>query len=315
MRRTVLSLGNFDGVHLGHQALLRTCRRHAEAAGAGVDVVAVTFDPPPVRVLRPDAEPLRIDTLQDRVRRLRHAGADRVEVLVPTPELLAEEAEGFIAGLVGRFHPVAIVEGPDFRFGRGRRGDLALLAALGRDAGFEAVRLDRTHARLASGESVAVSSSRIRALVAEGRVADAACCLGRPLERVARVVRGEQRGRTIGFPTLNLDPADLDGCVLPAEGVYAARVAVSGDTQRRDLPAAVSIGTKPTFDGTVLTVEAHLIGFSGDLYGAQVRVGFVRCLRAQRRYEGVDALRVALAADVEAAAEILAERPLEATPR
>ena len=283
--------------------------------GGGCEAVAVTFDPPPVRLLRPASEPLRIDAIGDRVRRLEEAGADCVEVLVPTPEMLAQPADAFIGSLVERFEPVAIVEGPDFRFGRGRLGDHATLERLGAAAGFEAVRLERTHATLPSGEEVAVTSSLVRSLAAEGRVADAAACLGRPLDRVARVVRGEQRGRTIGFPTLNLDSADLDGCVVPTEGVYAARVDVLDQPERQGLPAAVSIGTKPTFDGTALTVEAHLIGFSVDLYGCQVRVGFVRCLRGQRRFAGVDALRAALAADVEAAAEVLAARPLPIAAR
>ena len=306
----MLTLGNFDGVHLGHRALLAACRARA----AGGPVVAVTFDPPPVRVLRPEAEPLRIDAPADKLRRLREAGADRVEVLEPTPALLAQEAEDFLGGLVDRFAPRAVVEGPDFRFGRGRRGDFALLAEIGRASGFEAVRLGRAHATLPGGEEVPVSSSRVRALAAGGRVADAAACLGRPLDRVARVVRGERRGRAIGFPTLNLDPADLAGCVVPAEGVYAATVEVVEGPEGAEVPgrpglpggvggwpAAVSIGTKPTFGGTRRTVEAHLIGFEGDLYGARVRVGFVRWLRGQRRYAGVEALQEALRADVAAA--------------
>ena len=295
----MLTLGNFDGVHLGHRALLTECRRRSTA---GEEVVAVTFDPPPVRVLRPEAEPLRIDALADRVRRLEEAGADRVEVLEPTPELLAQEAEAFIATLVERFAPRAIVEGPDFRFGRKRRGDHGLLAEIGRASDFEAVRLERTHATLPGGQGVAVSSSLVRGLAAEGRVADAAACLGRPLDRVARVVRGEQRGRTIGFPTLNLDPADLEGCVVPAEGVYAATVDVLNDPDRPSLPAAVSIGTKPTFDGTARTVEAHLLGFEGDLYGARVRVGFTRWLRGQRRFAGVEELKAQLRSDAADAA-------------
>ena len=309
MQPRALTIGNFDGVHVGHRAILQACR---ERAGGGGEVVVLTFDPPPVRVLRPEAEPLRLDTLQDRIRRLRAAGADRVEVLAPTKELLQQSAETFIGGLVERFGPSAFVEGPDFRFGRGRGGDHALLVRLGERAGFEAVRLERTTTVLPGGETVEVSSSLCRRLVGAGRVADAAACLGRPLDRVATVVRGEQRGRTIGFPTLNLDPADLAGCVVPAEGVYAASVGVTGGD--RDLPAAVSIGTKPTFDGTALTVEAHLLDFSGELYGREVRVRFIRWLRGQQRYASVEELRAAVARDVAATRAALLAPALQPAP-
>lgn len=312
MGPTALSLGNFDGVHLGHQALLRACRQQADAAGSGCEVLAVTFDPTPASVLRPGAQPLRIDRLDERIRRLRAAGADRVEVLKPTPEMLALEPEAFLERLVERFRPVAVVEGPDFRFGRARRGDHALMTRVGQAAGFQAIQLERAHVELPGGEVVAVSSSLCRELAAQGRVADVEACLGRSLARTARVVRGEQRGRTLGFPTLNLHPDDLAGFVIPAEGVYAALVEIPQEPLA-PLPAAVSIGTKPTFEGTAMTVEAHLIDFEGDLYGAEVRVDFVRCLRGQRRFAGVDALREALASDVVAASAVLANRLPPAT--
>ena len=227
-----------------------------------------------------------------------------------------------------------MVEGPDFRFGRGRGGDMGTLAELGRRHGFDAVEVPRVEVPLHDGHVVPVSSSLVRWLVGRGRVADAALCLGRPFSLTATVVHGEQRGRTLGIPTANLDPDALAGFILPADGVYACVAEVEGEQRgtgaegqrgkvtdpqnqksslknQKSHPAAVSIGTKPTFGTARLTVEAHLIGFTGDLYGQTLTLRFARWVRGQYAFRGVDALRARLHRDI---AEVRGTPTRDATP-
>ena len=290
---SVLTIGNFDGPHVGHLAIVRRGRSIADERGARL--VALTFDPPPVAVLRPGDQPPRITATAERVRRLEAAGVDEVIVVEPTATLLSQTAESYIEGLVKRYAPVAVVEGPDFRFGKGRAGDMALLRELGKRHGFEAVTVPRQEVVLHDLHVVPVSSSLARWLVGRGRVADAARCLGRPFELTATVVRGEQRGRTLGVPTANLDPAALDGFIVPADGVYGC-VAVVEDGETH--PAAVSIGTKPTFGRVALTVEAHLLNYDGDLYGRTLTLRFVRWVRGQVAFRGVESLLAQLKRDL-----------------
>ncbi len=298
-RRTVITIGNFDGVHLGHRAILQRCRQIAlqSTAVPVAQVVAVTFDRPPVSVLDPGKEPPQIDRLERRAGFLRQAGADVVDVLTVDRGLLEKSAEGFIHELVERWSPVAVVEGPDFRFGKGRRGDAALLHELGRANGFTFEVAPRQTAVLADRQVVPVSSSLARWLIGRGRVPDAAACLGRDFVLEARVVRGEQRGRQLGFPTANLDPDEISGFIVPADGVYAADAVLDDGTRR---PAAVSIGTKPTFGKTQLTVEAHLPGFDGNLYDRRLALHFRRWLRDQFPFPGVESLKAQLNRDVDA---------------
>ena len=300
MAETALTLGNFDGVHCGHAAILEAARARV---GGGGQVVAVTFEPAPTEVLRPGTQPPRLMTAAARVTALRAAGADRVEVLAPDAAMLAQSPEAFIGGLVEAYRPGHILEGPDFRFGRGRAGDNAVLARLGQRLGFEAVEVPRRFGRLAGGWEAPISSSLCRWLVGRGRVAEAADCLGRPHRLTATIVRGEQRGRTLGIPTANLDPAALAAMMIPRDGVYAASATVEGDAALRR-PAAVSIGTKPTFGHPTLTVEAHLIDAADlgadALYGAVVHLDFRRFLRDQFRYAGVEALVAQLQRDIAA---------------
>ncbi len=293
-RPTVLTLGNFDGPHRGHLAIVAACRAIADRQKARGRVVTITFDPPPTEVLRPGSGPPQLANLDQRVRVLRDAGADTVEVLTPDAALLSQTPEVFVAGLVGRHHPVAVVEGPDFRFGRGRQGNMALLAELGEVHGFEAVTVPRVWATLGDQNSVPISSSLVRWLVGRGRVADADAALGRPFALTASVVRGEQRGRTLGVPTANLDSDALAGLLLPADGVYAAWGQVGGDR----FPAAVSVGEKPTFGRRTLTVEAHLMGFTGDLYGHRLTLSFARWVRGQYPFSGPESLREQLRRDI-----------------
>ena len=301
MPGTALTLGNFDGVHRGHAAILAAAR---QAVGADGRVVAVTFDPAPVDILRPGSGPPQLLTPGERVAALEAAGADAVDVVRPDTDLLNQSPREFIGGLVERHAPGYVLEGPDFRFGRRRAGDNKTLAALGGELGFIASVVPRLHAPLSGWWSAPVSSSLCRWLVGRGRMRDAASCLGRPHRLTAEVVRGEQRGRTIRIPTANLDPAALAGRLIPRDGVYAATAHVADDSMASSsgFPAAVSIGIKPTFGAAQLTVEAHLIGAdhlgADDLYGRTLSLDFHRFARDQFRYDRVDALVEQLHRDI-----------------
>ncbi len=291
--RSVITIGSFDGVHLGHRAILRQARAWADRESARV--LALTFDPHPVSVLRPGAEPPRLLCLPRKIQELRAAGAHEVVVLPPTPELLAMTPRAFIEKLVIEHRPGAIFEGPDFRFGKGRAGDLTMLAEMGREFDFQCVVVERTVTRLSDLWEVPVSSSLVRWLTAQGRVADAALALGRPVELRSTVVRGEQRGRTLGFPTLNLDLRPLHGFLLPAQAVYAGQAILDDQCYA----AAVSIGTKPSFGRSTVAVEAHLLDFTGEAYGRSVCLRLTRHLRDQTRFPSVELLVAQLRRDVE----------------
>ena len=275
--------------------MIDRCRAIADRRGAGV--VVLTFDPSPVAVLAPESEPPRLCTTERRVARLREAGADRVVVLRADRGLLAKSPEQFIGGLVEEHGPVAFVEGPDFRFGKGRAGDMDWLAAYGRERGFTTEVVEPTAAVLHDLHRVTVSSSLCRWLVGRGRVADAGRCLVGPVVLEGTVAKGEQRGRTIGVPTVNLAPEDYAGFIVPSDGVYAGWGELSG--QGRRYPAAISVGVKPTFGRRQLTVEAHLIGYDGpEVYGRPVTLGFARWLRDQYPFPGVEALVDQLRRDI-----------------
>ena len=287
-----LTIGNFDGVHRGHVALLHAAR---ERLGPGGRVVVVTFDPHPAVVLRPRSAPARLGTTDQRRRWLLAAGADEVEVLPATPELLERSADRFLGDLVSRLNPTLVVEGPDFRFGRARAGTVETLRDAGARGGFEVLILDPVTVALADQTVVAVSSSMIRWLVEHGRVEDAGTGLGRAYELEATVVRGDQRGRRIGFPTINLRHGDL---LLPRDGVYAGRA------QRPDgrmYQAAISVGTKPTFGRSERVAEAYLIEYDGpvDDYDWTVRLRVEHWLRDQLTYPSLPPLLEQLDRDVE----------------
>ncbi len=282
----VATMGNFDGVHLGHRHLLG---RVAEVAGQhGGTTVAITFRPHPVEVVAPDRAPVLISGYDEKLALLEAAGVDMAVELpfdrarsVQTAEQFIEEV--FVEALAVRH----VVAGPDSRFGQDRRGDVAMLAAAGEAAGFT---VETVTALQIAGASV--SSSRIRGLIADsGDVAAAAQLLGRPFSLTGTVVDGDKRGRTIGFPTANLE---LTSHLRPCNGVYAAR-AHFGD-QVAD--AVVNIGVRPTFGVLGTTVEAHLLDFAGDLYGQTLTLSFVGRVRAEQRFDGVDALVAQITADV-----------------
>ncbi|MGB0766561.1 MAG: riboflavin biosynthesis protein RibF [Phycisphaeraceae bacterium] len=305
-RPSILTIGNFDGVHLGHRAILSASRRLAEHASARV--TAVTFDPFPVAILRPEATPPQVMSIDQRIEALRDAGADDVVVLKPSPELLGSEASAFIEDLIDQHAAVGFVEGEDFRFGKRRGGDMALLEEMGRSRGFAVQALPRVETPLSDQTVAPISSSLVRWLVGRGRVEDAEACLGRTFELVGTIVKGEQRGRTLGIPTANLDPQAYASLITPMDGVYAGTVTL--DPAQGPLPAAISVGVKPTFDHDRLTIEAHLIDYQMEhpdgLYGKPARFGFARWVRDQYPFPGVPELKEQLERDIATARTLVA---------
>ncbi len=289
-RGAYLAIGNFDGVHRGHARLLARLRDRADAAKA--PAIALTFDPHPVATLRPDLAPVPLLWTARKVDLLTQAGATEVGVFRTGPWLLGLTArEFFDRVIVGQFGAMGMVEGPNFGFGRDRGGDSKLLAAWCDEAG-----LAFDVAIPTEEGGLIVSSSRIRAVIAEGQVDEATAMLGRPHRVRGIVVHGTARGAGLGFPTANLDGIDT---VIPGDGVYAAHAFIDGTGPSR--ASAVHIGPNVTFGEQVRKVEAHLIDFNGDLYGRTVELDILRRLRASRRFEGLDDLRAQIRLDVEGA--------------
>lgn len=285
-RGSVMSIGNFDGMHRGHAQILRRSREIA----AGRPVVIVTFEPHPMTVLRPDKAPPRLTPIDVKNQLLREHGADALVVLPPTTEVLNVSAEDFwnILRSAGVAH---LVEGHTFNFGKDRRGDIGTLREwTGRD-GVGLTVVEPVDAVLLDLTIAPISSSLIRWLLENGRARDAAICLGRAYSLRGKVVEGNRRGRTIGVPTANLAVADQ---LVPADGVYAGACSINGN----DYPVAISIGTLPTFDGKQRQIEAHLIGFNGDLYGKTVTVEVTDWLREQRKFTGIDPLKAQINRDL-----------------
>lgn len=289
-----VTVGNFDGVHRGHVALVERAKAWAQIVHG--PTVAVTFDPAPANVLFRGATKPPISTLTDRSALLLAAGADRVLILRTDARLLSLSPEAFFEDiLVRQIDAKAMVEGANFRFGRSRLGDTGTLRALGAAVG---IPFEEVPPVTVGGE--AVSSSRVRAALFGGDVQTAADLLGRPYRLAGVVVSGAKRGRTIGFPTANLDRIET---LIPGEGVYAVRAIIDGQSW----PAAANIGPNPTFGENARKIEIHLIGFSGDIYDKTLAVEFVVRLRETRPFEGVTALIEQLHADVAQAKRILSE--------
>ncbi|MCG3136437.1 MAG: Riboflavin biosynthesis protein RibF [Phycisphaerae bacterium] len=291
LRGGVLTIGNFDGVHLGHQQLLAQAGLAAESVA--VPVVAVTFEPHPMAIVAPHRAPRRLMPLEEKTRCLLRSGAHAVVVLQSTPALLSLEPEEFIRQvIVERLKPYGMVEGRSFGFGRGRRGDMNLLQHLGQQYGFQCHAIDPVQLQMAAGEMVLVSSSLIREQLRKGEVHRAQLCLGRPYALMGVVESGMGRGRALGFPTANLGQVDQ---LLPAHGVYAGEVELAGI---RHL-AGVSIGTNPTFKEQKLRIEAFVLDTSGDWVGQPMRINLWRYLRAQVKYDSAEALSRAISEDVQ----------------
>jgi riboflavin kinase/FMN adenylyltransferase len=291
--RFVITIGTFDGVHLGHRAILRRGRDVADAMG--LPLAALAFDPHPSAILRPDRRPPRLQPPDAKREALLEAGADMVVILQPSETLLNQTPEQFIATLCHTQPPAAVVEGHDFRFGRGRAGDIAMLRDLGAAMHFEVHEVPTVEVTLGDHLIVPARSSVIRYLIGCGRVADAAKCLGRLHEIAAPIIEGERRGRTIGVPTINLDVGALGDVLVPGDGVYAGTALLPDGSEGA---AAISIGTKPTFDGDEMIIEAHLLDFDGDLYGKTVTLRLALWLRDQQRFPGLDDLKAQLTRDI-----------------
>jgi riboflavin kinase/FMN adenylyltransferase len=287
---TAVTLGVFDGVHRGHTALLGLLA--AESGGDPVGVVS--FAVHPVHVLAPQVDLRLLTTLDQRLELLDAAGVSVVGLLDFDDALRRIEAPRFVEDVVaGAMRARLVVVGTDFRFGHERRGDIAMLATMGRRLGFRTVGIEP----VASGGTI--SSTRIRDLVTAGAVGRATALLGRPHAVRGVVVEGDRRGRTIGFPTANLavDPE----VALPANGVYAARVDWLGDRYE----GVTNVGVRPTFGGLALVVETHLLDFDGDLYGETLDVSFIERIRDEQRFDGVDALVGQIRRDVARARSLL----------
>jgi len=290
-RGAVLTIGNYDGVHLGHRRILETCRNLARRSCAG-QVAVITFEPHPLTVLRPEAAPPRLTPPSLKERELCLAGVNFLVVLPADASVLNLSAEEFWAILREDVAPAAIVEGEEFFFGRDRAGNSETLRRWATDAGIAVEVVPAVRVALTDLSLVRVSSSLVRWLLLNGRARDAAICLGRPYTLEGEVTVGRKRGRTLGVPTANLR---CTGQLIPADGVYVGRCAIAD----RAYPTAVSIGTMPTFNETVRTVEAHLVGFEGDLYGRTLQVSLIDWIREQRRFESVEALKARMAQDIE----------------
>lgn len=289
----VVALGNFDGVHLGHQAVLR--RAVEEGRRRGLRVVAATFDPHPRAVLTPGSEPGLLTTQDLRREALRRYGADEVRIIRFDKDLSLKTPEEFVSDvLVGEIGAGVVVVGENFRFGHRAAGDVEDLRRIMRSFGGEAYGVA---VRSEDGEG-AISSTRIRALIGAGEVEEAARLLGRPYVLRGEVVVGDRRGREIGFPTANVvpDPAQ----VVPARGVYAGFVRVG----KAFYAACTNVGVAPTFERGENRVEAYLLDFDGDLYGRVVDVSFLRRIRPEKRFSGVEELKEQIARDVEEARRI-----------
>ena len=300
-RGAVVAIGNFDGVHRGHEAVIGTAGRLARAAGASHAVL--TFEPHPRRVFRPDDPPFRLTPFRAKSRRLEALGVDLLFTLHFDSAFAAQSAEDFIETVLVRHLGVRhAVVGYDFVFGQGRRGTAALLRERGAALGFGVTIVDPVQ-----GEGGAVhSSTRIRDLLTAGQPRAAAALLGRFWEIEGRVEHGDERGRLIGFPTANLL---LDDYLRPAAGVYAVRAGIEegGRTVWHD--GVANLGRRPTFGGSDLRLEAHIFDFAGDLYGRNLRVALIEHLRPEQKFAGIDALKAQIAEDAGRAREVLKTVP------
>jgi riboflavin kinase/FMN adenylyltransferase len=296
-RRTALSVGTFDGLHVGHQKILRSVRDRARRDGNRAAVI--TFDPHPMRVLQPERAPLMIQTLAQRLAGFEQMGLDSAVVLRFDRALSLVSPEEFIERiLVGGMRAGAVLVGANFRFGHRGAGDVRLLSEAGKREGFDIEIIAPVEV-----DGQIVSSTAIRGAVVSGNVAAAIPLLGRPFSLTGEIQAGAGRGRTILFPTLNLAPEQE---LLPKLGVYATESFVAGKLYT----SVTNVGTRPTFNGTGVTVESHLFGFNETLAGGPMEVRFHARIRDEHKFSGAEALRAQIARDIEAARKYLSERTL-----
>ncbi|MFC8263792.1 bifunctional riboflavin kinase/FAD synthetase [Streptomyces sp. NPDC057291] len=297
--RSVVTIGSYDGVHRGHQLIIG--RAVDRARELGVPSVVVTFDPHPSEVVRPGSHPPLLAPHHRRAELMAELGVDALLILPFTTEFSKLAPADFIVKvLVDKLHAQLVIEGPNFRFGHKAAGNVQLLTEFGATYDYSVELID-LYVSGEAGGGEPFSSTLTRRLVAEGDVAGAAEILGRPHRVEGIVVRGAQRGREMGFPTANVET--LPHTAIPADGVYAGWLNANGET----MPAAISVGTNPQFDGTERTVEAYAIDRVGlDLYGLHVSVDFLAYVRGMAKFDSLDDLLVAIAADVKRASELVA---------
>jgi riboflavin kinase/FMN adenylyltransferase len=293
LQGSIVALGNFDGFHLGHQAVVS--RAVARAFHERRPVIVATFDPHPVRLFKPDVPPFRLTTLDQRETLFAHAGADAMLVLEFTRELAATTAEDFVANLLaGRIGAAGVVTGDDFTFGKGRTGNVETLKTLGAHAGIAAEAVPQV---LVEGERV--SSGRIRDALIAGETGAATRMLSRPYAIAGVVQRGDARGRELGYPTANLQLGDY---LRPKYGIYAVRVTLDDGTE---LPGVASLGVRPTFEPPQELLEAYLFDFDGDLYGRTIEVALHAYIREEEKFDDMDALIARMRKDETEAGKLL----------
>jgi len=294
LKGSIVALGNFDGFHLGHQAV--ASRAVARAFHERRPVIVATFDPHPVRFFKPDVPPFRLTTLDQREALFAHAGADAMLVFEFGAELASMDAEAFVADVLGkRIGAAGVVTGDDFSFGKGRTGDAALLAKVGREHGIGAEAVAQV---VLDGERI--SSGRIREALIAGDTATATHMLTRDYAIEGVVLRGDRRGRELGYPTANLELGDY---LRPKYGIYAVRVTLEDGTEH---PGVASLGVRPTFEPPQELLEAHLFGFEGDLYGRKIEVALHAFIREERKFDSVEALVAEMRKDEAQARRLLA---------
>lgn len=295
-----VAIGNFDGVHQGHQQIARQLEQRAHHDNA--PAVVLTFDPPPVALLAPGRVPPRLTTVADKAALLRQYGVDCVIAFPTDRNLLQLTAEEFFQFIVrDELQARGLVEGPNFRFGHGRSGDIHTLQSLCDGHG---LRLDIVAPSVDTDGHV-ISSTDVRRALTEGRVRDARAMLQRPYSVEGTVAEGARRGRTLGFPTANLHDIPV---MLPGDGVYAA----IGTCDGRRFAAAVHVGPNPTFGEDARKVEAHLLDFADDLYGSRLKVEFEERVRGTQRFENAEALRAQLLSDIAQVRKIIPEANISA---
>jgi len=292
-RGCVATIGNFDGVHLGHQAVLAALTERARAAG--LPSLVITFEPQPMEFFRPEQAPARLTRLREKLEAIRGCGIDRVLLIRFNASFAEVEAHEFVRQvLVGNLGIRHLYVGDDFRFGKGRAGDFALLQAMGEEHGFGVESLDTV-----SEDGCRVSSTRIREALQQGELLHAARCLGRRYCICGHVAHGNKRGRTIGFPTMNVP---LLRRSTPLRGVFAVQVLGLADVP---MPGVANIGNRPTLKGDDrFLLEVHLFDFADEVYGRHVEVDFIERIRDEHKFESFDALRAQIAKDVQRARDI-----------
>jgi riboflavin kinase / FMN adenylyltransferase len=278
----VVTIGSFDGVHRGHQHLLEQVRETANRLGA--ETLAVTFNPLPAEVLRPDKAPPRLCTIEERIDQMLACGIDRVAVLRFDEEMANQSAGDFLRELVQTANPQTIVVGADFAFGHKRQGTPEFLRDRASELGYELLIVERIN----PDQNTEWSSSHVRNALGSGDIATANDVLGRSFRVSGTVDNGDHRGRELGYPTANLRLPDR--LIVPADGIYVGVVTIEHDAPERDLPALTYIGTRPTFGSSARIIEVYLLDFDADLYGKRITIDFLDRIRGDRKFDSADEL-------------------------